>query len=71
MYMSSSLGIWFGTSILSINPFNGRRKCVRKGKARQRTFLHFLALELRDRRAQGLRILVQDFNKRMRKLEHI
>ena len=71
MYMSSSLGIWFGISIMSINPFNSRRKCVTKRKVRQKTFLHSLASELRDRRVQSLRIIVQDLNKRVKELEHI
>ena len=71
MYVSSSLGIWFGISILSINPFNSRRKCVRKRKARQTTFVHSITEELRDRRVQGLQLVAHDFNKRLRQLEHI
>ena len=71
MYVSSSLGIWFGISILSINPFNSRRKCVRKRKARQGNFVHSIAEELRDRRVQGLRKIVHDLNKRVKQLEHI
>ena len=71
MYVSSSLGIWFGTSILSINPFNSRRKCVTKRKVRQGNFVHSIASEVRDRRVQGLQIIVCDFNKRIRHMEHI
>ena len=70
MYVSSSLGFWFGISILSINPFN-RRKSGRKTNARQRTFIDFIASELRNRRTEGLRIVVHDLNKRMRQVEHI
>ena len=69
MYISSSLGIWFGISVLSINPFNSRRKSVGKQKARPRNFIHSVAEELRDRRVQGLQMVVQDFNKRIRQIE--
>ena len=71
MYVSSSLGIWFGTSILFINPFNNKRNCDNKRNTRQKNFVHSIALELRDRRTQGLRIIVHDLNKRMRQVEHI
>ena len=70
MYVSSSLGIWFGTSILSINPFNSKRKCVRKGKARQTNFVHSIASEL-SYQMQSLRTVVEDFNNRIRHLENI
>ena len=71
MYVSSSLGIWFGTSILSINPFNSRRKFVTKRKVRQGNFFHSIASELRDRKMQSLQIVVQDLSKRMKQMEHI
>ena len=71
MYVSSSLGIWFGTSILSINPFNSRCKCVTNAKTRQENFVYPIPEQLRDRRMKGLRVVVQDFNKRIRQLEHI
>ena len=42
MYVSSSLETWFGISILSINPFNSKRKCVWKQKTRQKTLFILL-----------------------------
>ena len=71
MYVSSSLGIWFGISILSINPFSGRGNGIKKRKTRPGNFVHSIALELRDRRVQGLQMVAHDFNKRLRQLEHI
>ena len=71
MYVSSPLGIWFGTSILSINPFNSRRKCASKRKAREGNFVHSIAEEMRDRKMQGLQMIVQDLSKRMKQTEHI
>ena len=70
MYVSSALGIWFGTSILSINPFNSRRKCASKRKAREGNFVHSIAEEMRDRKMQGLQMIVQDLSKRMKQMEH-
>ena len=70
-FVSSSLGIWFGISILSINPFNNGPKCVTKRKARQTNFVHLIASELRDRRMQGLPMVVEDHNKRIRQLENM
>ena len=64
MYISSSFGIWFGISILSINPFNSRRKCGKKRKAKQTNIHHFMGEELRDQ-MQSLQLVVEDLKKRI------
>ena len=71
MYISSSLGMWFGISILSINPFNSKRKYGRNEKAKETNFTHPITAKLRDRRMESLPMLVQNLEKRMRQLEHI
>lgn len=67
MYISSSLGIWFGISVLSINPFN-RSKCG--GVARTiKTRKHYsYGNESRDFR-ETLRMAVQDLNRRVKQIE--
>ena len=71
MYISSAFGIWFGISVFSINPFNNRRKFKRTDKGRQRIIVRSTPEELPDRRVQGLQMMVQDLNKRVKQLEHI
>lgn len=71
MYVSSSLGIWFAMLILSVNPFNSRPKYARERLARRRNFVYSIAEELRDKRLQGLQMVVQDFKKKMKQVEDI
>ena len=71
MYVSSSLGIWFGTSILSINPFNNRRKNGRKRKTRQTIIVHSTGEKLGNLKVQvqSLSIVIEDLKNRLREVE--
>ena len=75
MYISSSLGIWFGVSFLAINPFTGNKKQCRK-TTRERIDFRFLRQRKRDSTislqilVQDLRILVKDLDRRMRQVEN-
>ena len=58
-------------SVLLLNQFNSGCKCVRKEKARQTNCAYSIALESRHRKVQGLQMVVQNLNKRMRQVEHM
>ena len=66
MFISSSLGIWFGVSVLSINPFANRNKKLDK-QSRFKTMLHDHTPFFR---INALEITMQEFNNRLRQLEN-
>ena len=68
LYISSSLGIWFGISVFSVNPFNGN-KCERRMR-RMKTRKHYsFDNELCDLR-ETLKMVIQDFNRRFTHIEN-
>ena len=68
MYVSSSLGIWFGISVMSINPFNSSN-CDRVMR-RMKTRKHYsYGNESRDFR-ETVRMAVHDLNRRVRQMEN-
>ena len=52
MYVSSSLGIWFGISVLSINPFN-RRKTIRTLTSKQAQVISQIVQHYRNSRVDA------------------
>ena len=66
MFISSSLGIWFGVSVLSINPFiSGNKK--KETQPRTKAMLNGHTLSFR---MNALEITMQEFNNRLRQLEN-
>ena len=67
MYISSSFGIWFGVSVLSINPFYSN-KCEGANRRMQTRNYYSYRNEKRDF-GETIRMAVQDFRRRVRQTE--